>query len=411
MDSHVAKALDYQKVAKSHPYYRFNKILPINGSQTTTITAAGGNEIQFEIPVCAFNLAKSYLNFTMVIPNSGTIYNWAFTDVVSPIRQMQLYTRNSISLADLYNVNNMKKIVTKSNTKLDEYLTYDNTTAGLGLNAFVPGTQSTLRRSNVANNVAASSRPYTVAGPAIANSSISYTEPQYIEQGNQGNAGTGAGTMNYNFSIPLSQFKETILSLDKVLYMNEIIVFRIVFDSVSKITYTTTAINDPVTGAATSAVSITLNSIQLYLAVEQDPLIIQGLRQQVASGGFSVLIPYVYCYKNALNGSAQTVSLRFNRGHGRRLQRIYTTSFSGDETLNNTYNCMNFNITNVGPPVLYGNQNGGIISSFYSMLNNQRIQEINLTCSNYDDWNFLQQKLKALYLKTLPFILQLALGR
>ena len=63
MDSHVAKALDYQKVAKSHPYYRYNKILPISGSQSFALTSSGGTEIQFEIPVCAFNLAQSYLQF------------------------------------------------------------------------------------------------------------------------------------------------------------------------------------------------------------------------------------------------------------------------------------------------------------------------------------------------------------
>ena len=49
--------------------------------------------------------------------------------------------------------------------------------------------------------------------------------------------------------------------------------------------------------------------------------------------------------------------------------------------------------SNLGNAVNVG-QNGAVVTSFYSMLNNQRIQEINVTPSFYDDWNFLQQRLQ-----------------
>src|SRR5690606_3995587 len=71
-------------------------------------------------------------------------------DVAGPIRQMQLYTRNSIYLADLYNVNNMTKILTKVNTKLDDFLTYDTASGSTGTST-VKGTQSILRRNNLPN--------------------------------------------------------------------------------------------------------------------------------------------------------------------------------------------------------------------------------------------------------------------
>lgn len=416
MDSTVSKPLDYQKVTKSHPYYRFNKILPINGLQETKLTVAGGNELQFEIPVCAFNLAKSYLNFQMTIPDNGNPnYNWVYADVAGPIRQMQLYTRNSIYLADLYNVNSMTKILTKINTKLDDFLTFDDAEPSDGNGTAVPGTQSILRRnkyalSSLLNYTGFGSdedgkNPVGGAGivvsadiktptlkvllyplrPDKSSYSQSFTEPLYLDKSALGD-GAGQGILNYNFSIPLSQFSESIFSLDKVLYMNEILVLRIVFDSLSKVSFYGTSPQDPTAGAAANATDVDLKNIQLFLAVEQDPLIIQGLRQQVASGGFSTLIPYIYCYKTALNGSTHTISLRFNRGHGRRLQKVYTSSFTSTETLNNAYNCSNLAVAT--------GLNGNIVSSFYSMLNNQRIQEINMNCAKYDDWNFLQQKLQ-----------------
>src|SRR5690606_36043259 len=97
-----------------------------------------------------------------------TRFNWSFADVASVIRQMQLYTRSSIYLADLYNVNNMTKIITKCDTRLDEYLSYDSAPAGKGV---VPtGTQSILRRNN--SLATAAIRPYAAAGPATSTSTV-----------------------------------------------------------------------------------------------------------------------------------------------------------------------------------------------------------------------------------------------
>ena len=340
MDSNVAKSLDYQKVAKSHPYYRYNKILPLSGSQTQTLSSSGGTEVVFEIPVCAFNLAQSYLQFNLNVGTIGTAGNspWIYSDVLGAIRQIQLYTRNAIYLADIYNANNMTKVMCKPNISLKDFLTYD-VGAGGAANTNGTGTFSTLSRNTSTIGTVAS---VNTRVPPGGNNSTN-TENIYVRPG----ITPLTTATSYGYRIPLKQLTNTIFSLDKVIYANEILVMRTVFDSFDKIGFIGTSLTNPAAGAAVipTATVITVSSLTTYLAVEQDPLIIQGLRQQVASGGFSVLIPYIYCYKNALTGTSQTVSLRFNRGHGRRLQRIYTSTFVTAETVTagspDAYNCNN----------------------------------------------------------------------
>ena len=112
--------------------------------------------------------------------------------------------------------------------------------------------------------------------PDGGNYSNSITEPLYLDVSATGTAAPGgtAAQLNYNYNIPLSQFSETVFSLDKVLYMNEILVLRIVFDSLAKVSYFGTSATDPTTGAAANTTNISVTGLQVYLAVEQDPLII-----------------------------------------------------------------------------------------------------------------------------------------
>ena len=100
------------------------------------------------------------------------------------------------------------------------------------------------------------------------------------------------------------------------------------------------------------------------------------LRTQIASSGFQVLIPYCYTYKTALNGTSQTVSLRFNRGHGIKLKKIYHSIFNSTEQANTAYDCSNLA--------------GAKTQVFYTMLDNNRIQEYNLTVANGDDYIYLK---------------------
>jgi hypothetical protein len=126
----MSTQIDYKKETYLHPSYRLNRILPQVGSQNVTILPGGGVDTIFEIPTKTFNLARSVLEFTISPAAVGAAYISAYKDCLTPIRQIQLYTRAGIYLCDLDNLPNYTKIVWKSEIPIQEYLDYDKFKSG-----------------------------------------------------------------------------------------------------------------------------------------------------------------------------------------------------------------------------------------------------------------------------------------
>ena len=121
------------------------------------------------------------------------------------------------------------------------------------------------------------------------------------------------------------------------IYFGEIIILRLVWSPSTKIAYSNvSAANNNLNDAPTAmAASVSITNLALYLATEKNQEIVNQLRSQIASSGFTLLIPYVYTYKNSFaTGQSQNVSLRFNRGHGMQLIKIYHAIFNGTEQSN-----------------------------------------------------------------------------
>ena len=73
---------------------------------------------------------------------------------------------------------------------------------------------------------------------------------------------------------------------------------RIEWASGQSFAWTGDSDTNPASDPVAIAVSIDIANLSLYLAVETDDVIVQSLRNKVNSDGLSVLIPYVYHFKN-----------------------------------------------------------------------------------------------------------------
>jgi hypothetical protein len=378
METQSSTQLDYKKMVYMHPDYRKSKILPQSGGQTLNLIPAGGLETLFEIPVKAFNLAKSHIYFSMAPSAVAAANYWAFSDCFTPFRQIQLYTRSGVYLCDLNEVSNYTKVMWKPETKLEQFTEYD-----LVGNADVYS-ESVSRLFSRNNSVINSATTTTTAPFALrwnnTSSSISYTEPKYLEPGTNISADP-----TYNICIPLSAFKGTAFELDKDLFLNEIVILRIVWQQTSKIYYNGTSLTNPLTAATAMAGNVTVTNLALYLAIEKNQDIVNSLQSQVQSSGLQVLVPYVYTYKQntGANITSYSVSYRFNRGHGRKLLKLYHSCFNNTESANTAYDHDNKGIGNASK-----------VNVFYTMLDNERQQEYNLNTATYDDYLYLLPKLK-----------------
>jgi hypothetical protein len=386
-DTTVSKQLDYKKVPFNHPTYKFLQILQNSGGQNVTITPSGGQSSTFEIPVLVHNLSRTVLQFAITPSANSAAYYYAWKDCLTPIYQFQIYTRGTVYVVDVSEVANYTKIVWKREVSLDDFLTTDTFSSGVGQGQYIT-------KSNVI--VGANQRPQD-----SSSNSLSYSEAQYVEAGGNANQ-----TPSYNIAIPLGMLKNTICEIDKDVYFNETMLLKVTWNASNRIIFNGTDPAVTTTGVTAYAGNMSITNLSLYLATEQNEIIANSIKEQVyTENGFSILVPFIYIQKSALGpSSSQTVSLRINSGHGRKLRKIYHSVFNSSETVNTTTDNAGANARTRATS--YDNDNRPYlatagdaiarpkVNTFYTALDNKRIQDINMSCANYDDYLFLKDKLK-----------------
>jgi hypothetical protein len=358
----VAPQIDYQKLPFSYSNYTLSKITPIEGSQSRTISASGGDVLTFDLPPnSAYNLARSYLSFAITPaagPNPG--YNWIPVDTLTSLREIVIQTKGGLQLAYITNLDVYLKAVLKYDTKLSDLLLGDE----------------------VANSFNGLSRNDSLVAAAVrydnTASAINYTEARYLVPGQNNTA-----TPVIMYDIPLSIISNTIFSLDKDLLFGETLQIKITMNSANRLGWYSTSQTNPTSGA-TAIASYTITNPFLYLAIEKNETVVNALKMKVMSNeGMNLLFDYVYVNKTAFSPSTQQqLQLRYNRANGLRLKKIYYCLTPGTEATNTTYELSNIN--------------GAKVSSFYTMLNNIRRLDYNVSCASVDleDWMAMRDKLR-----------------
>lgn len=367
----IDHSLDYSKYAYTHGSYQLTKIMQQTGGQTSSLTATGGQDSIFEIPAKVFNLARSNLSFTLTpTAAGGTSYNWLYADGLTMIRQLQLYTRTGIYLVDINDVDRYTNMVMRRENKLEDVLTWDK----------IDGVFSGLSPSNVIAD--ANIRPNSTAVPGTAGFSggkTNYLEPLYMVVGTSNTA-----TPLINIQIDFDKIKNNLLGLDKDLYFNgEILNLKIVWNSNIRTLFTSTVATGALTAAAspTPAQIVNISNLTFYLAVEVNPQIENMIKATCSSAeGLQLLIPFVYYSRINLNGTSQNVTVRYNRAHGSKLQKIYWGVYNNLENSVTTYD--------------HNNLNGAKIISFYTQIDNIRTSQFDYICTTLDDYKVKQDSLR-----------------
>src|SRR5690625_3810329 len=128
-ESIYSREVDFKKHDYKHPTYKFSKITPYSGVVSGNATLTDGMvDTQFEIPVQVFNLSKSILAFDIDLAATADTAHWLRTDCLSPIYQIQLYTRAGTRLCDIENLDTYTQVVTKAETPHGEYMDYPTIT-------------------------------------------------------------------------------------------------------------------------------------------------------------------------------------------------------------------------------------------------------------------------------------------
>lgn len=414
MESTFSAELDYKKVSVTVPKYQLSRVTQQSNGNTVTLSASGGETSQFELPSGnAFNFAKSYLTFDYAIPAAGAgLYNVAYYDTIPLIQQLSVYTRGGLFLCDIPNFAWYMKVVLNTDTRFDDVASAQEQTSCIELNNCNSGFSANSTIYDVVGGVPQYFTPSSVSGCGIRPSggntrgapitgsnasciNVSFLEPLYIRQSRAANSLT-----NVNMIIPLSLIHNTILALDKDVYFNEILTLRIIWAPYTHAGYLadrdidTTAANNVV--YTNLAIPFNLTNLNLYLAVEQNQDITNALKTKVATGSVEYLTDYVYPQKQNYPAggaqSSQSLSYKFNRAHGRKLKKIYLAPFDGNENKNVLF--AHTNLQTIDNNLDSRSDVGTVVASYYTMLDNQRLQQFNIDCTNLDDWMIHQDLLR-----------------
>jgi len=415
--------------------YRYKKYSPTNGIFNVTCDATGGRESIWQLPDEVLNLSKSRLEFNLRIPANNIDQRWTYTfkDVISPIRQIQLYTDSGIILCDIQYFNNYTKVARKPFTSLDEFLTYPIFNGSYVNGQYTGGSGNFLMRNNcrsdqeIQNLVGVNGAQDEITrisaswiGLRSDNflSSVDYTEPQYFESmigylENDAEEYFDVPDFGLNISIELSAIKNTIFTLNKDIFFNNKKIFlKITWESSQKIAFTTDNSTEPATnpGEYPDDLNILLNNVTLVLATQQNDEINKNIKNTILTNGLNLTIDFISFLRSPVNTNGSTITLKYTRGNGRKIKYILVSLFNNNETLNNCYDCSNV-ATDVeesyypyapdpppDPPIpnpnIYSEEYGSKIESFVTTLNDVRLQDQAIDSTKNDDYVYLREDLK-----------------
>ena len=332
----------------------YTRIAQQSGGTTVTQTTSAVESV-FELPARVINFSKSSLMYTIVVPDPGATpkYNWIWGGGPA-IRQIQLYSRSGVMLCDINNLQNYLGIITPLETKKDDCGMLDETTAPQ-----ITGLEC--RGAKIAN-----------IHPAGSTNDNNMYEPLYLSK-----LGLDTTATTVNYAIRLSLIKNSIFSLDKDLFFNETMLIKIVWNVRDAVGFYSAAEDGPETTPGVLSGDVAISKLYLYLAMERNPLLAAAVIATVQNTGMIVNCPYVYSFKNIPGAStSQNISIRLNRSNGTHLKKIIHSILPATETLNNRFD------------------RSTVVTSYYTSLNNQRLQQFDLVASDQLDFMYNYENCK-----------------
>lgn len=339
----VSKELDYKTKRFSHSQPLYSKITPQSGGTSVTpLVGAPVGPVSFTIPASCLNLAKSYLEFRIMLTKEATKFINVHGNLVSVINRMTLSTIGSNTiLADLPYCSNWADSINVFATSYDDYLNKPSALATL--NETSSASSALTPVEDIACSCSATANPAPIhwtTGAGIASTSSNpapyaqyYDNPRYIYS---------SPTVNTDefitVRLPLSVFKFTACSLDNIMYFGGLqLQLDIYFEAGTKWAFTnaTTTNRPDSTPAQIVTASLGANAISnigLFVYLEQNKEICDALMSEVMTKGITMKVPFVTTYKSNLAGGGVNISQNITSAQGEKVMFIAWTAYNNAES-------------------------------------------------------------------------------
>jgi hypothetical protein len=324
----IDESLDYSTYQYNHSTLHFRNVSPQTSAAITLSAASVSGPSTFVISSSVFNPAKSRLTFEFVVstPTSGAgYYTWLQGNLMTLINRIVLYDQNTSAIwADISNCGYAYGLLTPAVTKAEDLrhksavLATNVAPAIARLNPFEDIKQAG------STNLNAFGTPVDISGGAAANSKA-YQGIQLfvVSAGNNANA-----AVTVRVSIPFSAFKHSVLSVDKMLYSPSNLQMDIYWNGFNEFVYSNNSATAP---SATNEVSagcvISAGTLQLNLCTEGNVNVASQVISKTMSSGLSLPIGYLTCVRQAVAGTAQSITIPLTAAYGRKILYLATAPF------------------------------------------------------------------------------------
>lgn len=353
----VSSQLDFSKHDLAKSDLRYHKLTDRSGVSSLTMSASGGEQLTFSLPGgIAFNPARSYIsfNYNAIAPGTAARYNHVRTDYLGFFSNIALTTQSGNQLENLQYPDGWTNIAWSTCVSLEDALTNN-----------IMADTTTFRSTDIlaVNRVATQIYP---AGANLTTQGGAGLQMRWLVTG-----GNNDATPVLQVRFHLKYLPHSLFAQDKSIYLSEPVQLTFTMASYTRLGNFSNSDTDPASANVTALAGGALASINFQLATENNPAVVESLRQQVYSnGGLSILYDHPVVVKQSLATGAQSLIVRLNRSHGSRLKRCFTAVVTNTDATN----------TILWHPAT-------MLTSHQQYLNNVPINDDIITITDYDYWS------------------------
>lgn len=340
MSEKISSELDYSPVVSNHSTVVYRSVAPQGSNSVTSSITSSVGPTEFIIPPSCFRLDKSRLNFTLGFAAVGAgLSNVINANTLTAISRITLYDSATNALwCDISNVNQYTSLVVPACTDFKHYATksYNSTTPVTDADILVATTAS---RLVTVEDISKSNLAADAANNLAGDGTVMSSQNPFFSRRQFYFGATAERASALDVSIPLSAFKLSVLSSDKLMYCPANLVLQVYWAPNNNYAFkATTAGTNPTTNDVSLTTAVAISNISLTLANEGNLAIVsQVINKVMAGGGISLPIAYptVTTFSSSDNATAHSYQLSLTRGYGQRILALLTAPFTRNTVAEN----------------------------------------------------------------------------
>jgi len=240
IDSSVRPSvLDYKLRSITAPKYKYVRI-PMNNhaSASVNVTATSTELLEWKLPTQVYNLARSYIAYSLTVPAAANDFNVTFEDTFDIAQSATFGSAGGVDLVNIQHLQNFAKIARKLDTPIEDFMGNDDMSQLYKCNSTPTDNPLPFKyRGGIIDGANPLGTPINTPKDAIV-------ETKYIH------ATPAVNTLLYRHrQFPLGAISGTLFAVDRDFYSPVEQYLRITAGIGDKIAFATTAAATPDTGA------------------------------------------------------------------------------------------------------------------------------------------------------------------